>query len=127
MLKLKKICLSVITVFFSSLGVNAHYNMNTPVEGASIANDILQFNVMKRIYENLSVKNPSCYAYSIKNTQVLHYPYDVKKKNNKYVKGYWQELWTVDVCGSYMQIPVLFYINGDKTDFKIDESFLQKL
>ncbi len=107
-------------MLFMTVSAEARYDMNTPVEGDSIANDTLQFNVINQLYKKLSVLNSTCYDYSIKNTQLLHYPYDVKKKNNKYVKGYWKELWTVDICGSYVQIPITFYINEKETEFKID-------
>lgn len=98
--------------------------MSTPVEGNSIANDTLQYEVVKKIYENLSVKIPTCSDFNIKTTQVLHYPYDVKKKNNKYISGYWKELWTVDTCKKYTQIPVTFYIHRKNTTFVIDNFFL---
>lgn len=119
-----KIFLILCVLFFSSLSSNAYYDMTTPVEGNSIANDVLQFSVIEKIYQTLSPKMPTCSDFTIKNTQVLHYPYDVKKKKNRYVKGYWKELWTVDTCGIYKQVPVTFYIEKNSTNFEIDKYFL---
>lgn len=114
----------LLLFFFSSLSAGAYYNMSTPVEGDSIANDTLQFEVIKKMYEVLSPKVPTCFDFSIKNTQVMHLPYDVKKKKGKIVKGYWKELWTVDCCGISKQVPVTFYITPSKTEYKIDDYFL---
>ncbi len=122
MKRLFSIQILIIMMFFTSISVSAQYDMSVPVEGESIANDVLQFNVVKELYKKLSVLNPVCYNFSIKNTQLIHYPYDVKKKNNKYISGYWKELWTVDICGSNLQFPITFYINDKAADFKIDEN-----
>ena len=120
----KNIAVLILLLLISPLIASAHYDMSTPVEGNSIADDLLQFSVTKKIYETLSPKVPTCYDFSIKNTQVLHFPYDVKKKKGKIVKGYWKELWSVDCCGSYKQVPVTFYIHQNNTEFKIDDYFL---
>lgn len=122
----KKIVLTLFILVFIGLPSDSYYDMTTPVEGSSIANDVLQFNVIEKIYQTLSPKLPTCSDYKIKNTQVLHYPYDVKKKKNKYVEGYWKELWTVDACGQYKQLPVTFYIKKNYTNFEIDKYFLQE-
>ena len=90
----------------------AHFDMSTPVEGTSIASDDLQFKVVEDMYKIVYPLAPSCTDYCIKDTQVIHFPYDVKKKKGKYVKGYWKELWSVDYCGKILQIPVTFYIKG---------------
>ena len=123
---LKKIILLFLIQITFIPFANSYYDMSTPVEGESIANDALQFNVIEKIYTTLSPYNPTCSDFKIKNTQILHYPYDVKKKNNKYIKGYWKELWTIDVCGKSTQIPITFYIDKKKTTFNIDEYFLKK-
>ncbi len=99
--------------------------MNFPLEGNSIANNTLQYYVVKDIYKLTSKLNPMCSNHEITNTQVVHYPYDVKKKNNKYVKGYWKELWTVNSCGKKVQIPVSFYINNKSTTYILEDSFLK--
>lgn len=99
------------------------YEMKLPVEGNSIANDALQFNVMTEIYKYLSLKNPSCYDYSIFDTQIIQYPYEVKKKDGVYKKGYWKELWTIDVCKHKVQVPVSYSIKKSGTAFKIENKF----
>ena len=76
------------------------------------------------LYQIVYPLAPTCTDYSVKDTQVVHFPYDVKKKKGKYVKGYWKELWSVDYCGNVIQIPVTFFINGKKTIYNIDTSFL---
>jgi len=111
-------------LIITSLTAGAHYDMSTPVEGDSIANDSLQFEVIKKMYKILSPRVPTCYDFSIKNTQVIHYPYDVKKKQGKIIKGFWKELWTVNCCDMYKQVPVTFYISPKTTQFKIDENFI---
>ena len=75
----KRIFFLLIIFFISALTANAHYNMTTPVEGESIANNELQFLVIKKSYELLAQKTLTCSDYFVNNTQVLHYPYDVKK------------------------------------------------
>lgn len=102
----------------------AHFDMSTPVEGNSIVTNDMQFEIVNDLYKMISRKKPSCTDYSIKNTQVLHFPYDVKKKNGKYVSGYWEELWSVKSCDSVYQVPIIFYIKKNKTIYHIDKSFL---
>lgn len=123
---MKKIVFVILLLFTNVLKSYSYFDMSTPVEGNSIANDSLQYEVVKKIYETISVKIPTCSNFNIKTTQVLHYPYDAKKKNNEYVSGYWKELWTVDTCNQYTQIPVTFNIHKNKTTFVIDKFFLSK-
>lgn len=122
----KKIFFSLVVLFLSGLQSYSYFDMSTPVEGNSIANDSLQYEVVKKIYETISVKIPTCSNFNIKTTQVLHYPYDTKKKNNEYISGYWKELWTIDTCNKYTQIPVTFHIHKNKTTFVIDKFFLSE-
>ncbi len=122
---IKKLIYVFAAIFLISLPVNARFDMATPVEGESIANDELQFEVIMLLYKTISPQMPACTEYSIDDTQVLHYPYDVKKnKNGDYTKGYWNELWTVDACGTKKQFPVKFIINKHQTVFTIDKYFL---
>ncbi len=119
----------IILFFFISCGVSASgrgFDMNFPLSGESIANNTLQFYVVKDLYSILSKKYPVCSDYKVVNTQIIHYPYDVKKKNNKYIDGYWQELWTVNCCGKLLQIPVTFHINKKETVFEIDKNILRQ-
>ena len=99
------------------------YDMKIPVEGNSIANDAMQFNVMNDIYKDLSTKNPSCFDFSIINTQIIHYPYDVKIKNGNYIKGHWKELWTINVCNKKIQVPISYEINNKSATYKIEKDF----
>lgn len=121
----KIVFISILLVsFFFSKGVASSYDMSLPLEGNSIANDSLQFIVLKELYPITSKLNPLCIKHKVTNTQIVHYPYDVKKKNGKYVKGYWKELWTVDYCGQKVQVPVTFQINKNSTDFEIDDNLI---
>lgn len=123
---MKKLICILTVIFISTLQCNAHYDMTTPVEGASLANDELQFLVIKSLYKTLGPRTPTCSDFSIYNTQLLHYPYDVKKdKHGKYIKGYWKELWTVNACGEKSQFPVTFTIKKKNTTFLIDSYFLE--
>lgn len=122
----KKILVLLVTIFLSGIKSYSYFDMSTPVEGNSIASDSLQYEVVKKIYETISVKIPTCSNFNIKTTQVLHYPYDAKKKNDKYISGYWKELWTIDTCNKYTQIPITFYIHKNKTTFSIDKFFLSE-
>ena len=123
---MKKLFIIIFCTIFICLKANAHYDMNTPVEGASIANNELQFQVIKTLYKAVAPTATTCTDYSIYNTQLLHYPYDVKKdKRGNYVKGYWKELWTVDTCGTKRQFPVTFTIKKKKTNYQIDSYFLK--
>ena len=120
---MKKFLISILFIF-SVQSAYAHFDMTTPVEGKSIATNDLQFSVIEDLYELVYPLSPTCTNYKIKDTQIIHYPYDVKKKKGKYVKGYWKELWAVDFCGSVLQIPITFYIKGKKTKYNIDTNFL---
>ncbi|MBQ9245743.1 hypothetical protein IJ182_05700 [bacterium] len=118
--------LIIISFLFINLSAYSYYDMTTPVEGESIANNELQFLVIKKAYKVLAPKNPTCTDYHVKNTQLLHYPYDVKKnKKGKYVKGYWEEIWSFDACGQVKQLPIKFYIKKNNTVFETDDSLLQ--
>lgn len=117
---IKNIIKILIILLISAQSSFAQYNMSTPLEGNSIANDALQFAVLKQLYKDISPKAPACFDYKVKNTQIIHFPYDVKKKNGKYIKGYWKELWTVDCCGKKIQVPITFYISKKKTTFNIE-------
>lgn len=103
---------------------HAYYDMSTPIEGNSIATNDLQFEIVNDLYKRISKKMSTCTDYTIKNSQIVHFPYDVKKKNGKYVSGYWKELWSIDACGTVMQAPITFYINKKSTIYKIDKNFL---
>lgn len=109
-------------IFSIVLNVSAAevYDMSTPLDGQSIASDSLQKKVLKDIYPIAAKQNSLCTSFKISDTQLLHLPYDTEKKDGKYVKGYWRELWTVDYCGENMQIPVTFVIKNKKTYFEID-------
>ena len=125
---MKKLLLFTIFLILiaTTYKVYAHYNMTTPVEGGSIANNELQFLVIQQAYTMLAPKTPTCTDYFVNNTQILHYPYDVKKdKNGKYVKGYWKELWSINACGKVKQLPITFYIRKKNTIFDIDTSAIQ--
>lgn len=122
---IKKLYLSSVVLILTALSASAGgYDMSVPVEGDSIANDALQFMVLKDIYPITAKLNPVCLDHKVVNTQVIHYPYDVKKKNNKYIKGYWKELWTVEYCGQKQQIPVTFNIRKNSTDYVIEKNLV---
>lgn len=123
---IKKLIIFFILSCFTISYSEARYNMSVPVEGASIANESLQFEVIKKIYKVISPQNSYCTDYSVTNTQIIHYPYDVKKKNNKYISGYWKELWTINQCENLTQIPVTFYIKKNNTTFHIDKFLIEK-
>ena len=117
----KFICTLIIFLSLNLVALaNQGYKMNVPVEGTSIATDSMQFDIINDIYKKLSKKYPLCYDYKIQDTQIVHFPYDVKKKKDKYVAGYWKELWTADVCNTKIQIPLTFYITKKKTLYRFD-------
>ena len=121
---IKNILIVFIIMLSGCLSYAQGYDMSVPIEGNSIANDTLQSKVLKDIYSITSKLNPVCLNHKVIDTQVLHYPYNVVKKDNKYIKGYWKELWTVDYCGEKVQIPVTFTINKKKTYYTVDEGMI---
>ncbi len=122
-----KYLIILILLLFMPLNVQAKgYDMKLPVEGNSIANDAMQFDIMKNLYKELSFKYPACYNYSISNTQVVRFPYDAKMKNGKYIKGFWNELWTIDVCNQKIQVPISYSINKGSATYKIEKDFFTK-
>jgi len=116
----KLIIVIFILVITTGISFARGYDFNLPLPGESIANDKLQFNVVKELYEITSKKYPACLNYNISNTQIIHYPHDVVKKKGKYVSGYWRELWSVKACDSVYQVPVTFTIHKKKTTYHID-------
>lgn len=118
---MKKIILILLSIILFTPFVNAQgYKLNVPLQGTSIATDELQFQIANDIYKKLSKKYPLCYDYKIQDTQIVHFPYDVKKKKDKYIAGYWKEIWTADVCNTKIQIPLTFYITKKKTLYRFD-------
>lgn len=119
---LKKLSFFIIFLWCIAQGFAfaIHYHFNLPLEGNSIANNQLQFKVANKIYSLLSEKYPLCNDFAIADTQILHYPYDVKTKSGKYTDGYWKELWTCNVCENKIQIPITFYIKKSKTIFVLE-------
>ncbi len=119
---LKRLFTIFIMLFVSADISNAvEYDFNLPLSGDSIANDTLQYNVLKQIYSDSIKEYPACTDFKIKNTQIVHYPYDVVKKKDKYIKGYWKEIWTLNACNSTFQVPLTFIIHKNNTDFIIEK------
>ncbi len=118
----------LFSIIFGTINCSyAYYDMSVPVEGGTIANEELQFEVIHKLYKTLSPVNPKCSDFKISNTQLLHYPYDAKKdRKGNYIKGYWKELWSVDICGNIIQLPVTFYIKRRHTEFETEKFLLNK-
>ncbi len=122
---LKRILFLSLTIYLFALTVEAKvYDMSVPLEGKSIANDALQSKVLFDVYKITAELNPVCFDQKVTDTQIIHLPYDVKKKNNKYVAGYWKELWTVQYCSQKVQLPITFTIHKNKTTYFIDKSLI---
>ena len=110
-----------LAVIFIMFLIPFEYDFNLPLSGNSIANDTLQYYVLKTIYRDAIKEYPACTDFKIKDTQIVHYPYDVVKKKDKYIKGYWKEIWTVNACNNAFQVPLTFIIHKNKTDFIIEK------
>ena len=119
---MKRIFYLILLLFFCQ--ASFAFDMSLPVEGQSIANDSLQYEVLNKIYPITAKLDPLCSDHRVSNTQVIHYPYNVKKKKGKYVDGYWKELWTVNYCSKNVQIPVTFQIKKNKMLFNIEEKMI---
>ncbi len=118
---LKNAFFLLATSLLINIPANANYDVSIPVAGDTISNEELQFQVIRKVFHVASLKNPVCTDFSIKDTQILQYPKNVKKsKKGKYIKGYWKEIWTVNACENFVQIPVDFYINRKGTQFELD-------
>ena len=119
---------SILIIMFITAGISyaRGYDFNFPLPGESIANDRLQYQVVTDIYQNAARKYPACLNYNVINTQMVHYPYDVKKKKGKYVAGYWKEIWSVKACDSVIQVPLTFYIKKNKTIYSYDKSLFSE-
>lgn len=119
---MKRIFFAFFVISFAVNNVYAAnvYDMSTPLEGQSLASDFLQKDVLKKVYSIAAKQNSLCTDFKISDTQLLHFPYDAEKKDGKYVKGYWKELWTVNYCGENIQIPVTFVIKNKKTYFEVE-------
>ena len=112
----------ILCLFLIGMSANARgFDFNFPLPGNSIANDTLQYNVLKKVYLMSEKDYPLCSDYKVTDTQLIHGPYDVVKKNDKYIKGYWKEIWTFDACSQKFQIPLTFYIKKSGTIFAIEK------
>lgn len=116
----KILCLVTFLSLTAGVVFARGYDMNFPLAGESIANDNLQHEVTTKIYQIATKKYPMCSNYNITNTQLVHYPYDVKKKNGKYITGYWKEIWSVKACDDTFQVPLTFYLNKKGARYHID-------
>ena len=119
---MKKV-LSIFTILIITAGISyaRGYDMNFPLPGESIANDSLQFEVVKDLYKTSAKKYPACLNFNISNTQIVHYPHDVVKKKGKFVAGYWKEIWSVKACDNVYQVPLTFYITKKKVKYAVDD------
>ena len=102
--------------------VLSYFDVTLPVHGDTITNKTLQYQIMNELFEISGKQRSTCTHHKISNTQIIHFPYDVVLKKNKMVKGYWQELWTIDSCGYKKQYPISFTIKKKKVIYKIDKS-----
>ena len=114
----------IFSLFLIILPAYASFDINTPVNGQTIADEILQFNTMNKIYKILSAKYPSCSDYSVIETQIVQFPRELKTKNEIFVHGYWKELWTINVCSTKIQVPIDFSIKKNRTEIYINKSLL---
>ena len=122
----KIIGLITLSIFFI-LPIEARiYDLSVPLEGNSIVSDKLQFKMATELISDMTKVMPSCTEICIEDTQIVHYPYDTKTKNGRYVKGYWKELWTINACNTKVQMPITFYIKKNKIKYvyqnKIDKT-----
>ena len=118
---LKKVFILFISLIITAGITYARgFDFNFPLHGDSIASDDLQFKILKKIYKNAASNYPACFDIKISDTQIVHYPYDVIKKDGKFVSGYWKEIWTVKACDEFYQVPITFYIRKKGTYFDID-------
>lgn len=120
---MNKLILSAF-IFFIGLSSFAHFDVKTPVSGDSILSDDVQFELLKELYNHISPKKPLCSHISIKDTQVIQFPTDVKMKNGKYIKANWKEMWSIQACDEIIQIPVSFSLNKKKTKYYYDKSLI---
>lgn len=121
-MKFNKLIILILAIFLTLNIVQAKgFKLSVPLEGDSIANDTMQFNAVTDIYSKLIKLYPTCYDFSVENTQVMHFPYDVKKKNDKFIAGYWKEMWNINACGKTVQVPITFYIKRNGTVYVIEK------
>ena len=124
---MKKIISLITLIIISVLPTQARiYDLSVPLEGNSIVSDKLQFEMATELISDMTKVMPSCTEVKIEDTQIVHYPYDTKTKNGRYVKGYWKELWTINACNTKVQMPITFYIKKNKIKYvyqnKIDKT-----
>ncbi len=119
---MKKFLLLIMFLFITTgISYARGYDMNFPLPGESIANDSLQFEVVKELYRASAKKYPACLDFNITNTQVVHYPHDVVKKKGKFVSGYWKEIWSVKACDNVYQVPLTFYIKKRSVKYAVED------
>lgn len=124
---MKKIISLLALIIFLMLPTEARiYDLSVPLEGNSIVSDQLQFRMATELISDMTKVMPSCTEICIEDTQIVHYPYDTKTKNGRYVKGYWKEIWTINACNTKVQMPITFRIKKNKIKYeyqnKIDKT-----
>lgn len=125
-----KISLLLFIIFISGMkGYSFGYDYDLPVKGESLANNTLQSYIVKDLYKVMIKKYPSCYDFKVEDTQVLRYPYDMKKdkKSGRYIEGFWQEFWTFNACERKIQIPLSFKITKKNTEYFYDKGLLPEI
>ena len=122
----KLISLLTISIFLILPTEARIYDLSVPLEGNSIVSDQLQFQMATELISDMTKVMPSCTEICIEDTQIVHYPYDTKTKNGRYLKGYWKEIWTINACNTKVQMPITFRIKKNKIKYeyqnKIDKT-----
>ena len=108
--------LSLLLVFyllsFSYAYAKPKFDITLPLKGETQASIRLQYDTLMAVIASASLFNTRCNSYSIVDTKLVHGIKDAKIKDNKYIEGYWEELWIMNRCSQQIAIPILFTLDG---------------
>lgn len=105
---------TLFIVIFASLSVWAEpkFDIEIPLPGESIASKQLQYDTLFAVLPCAGRYNKKCQSFSILDTKLVHNIKDGVIKDNRYVEGYWQEIWTVKRCSQQVDVPITFVLDG---------------
>ncbi len=83
-----------------------------PVMGESIVPIDMQAMIIGATFRNASLKVKGCNKIELMNTKMEQQPVDlITDKRGRYISGNWNEIWSVNACGTNLDIPINFSVD----------------
>ena len=115
----------LVVLFLFVLSVSAFAVKFKRLPGNSIADVVLQRDILLPVYSSVSVNLKDCSHMSVVNTEIITMPeFNKIIGNRRYASTAWKELWTIMACGEKVSVPIIFVPDksGTGTSYMIDSS-----